>query len=255
MHLQRCRTGNSNYLTAQQVALFFGGIQRLSCSSPVAIALLNEGRRILRCSEVLPLDVVSRVLFGLRNLRCDSYEVRQLLAVVGDLISRSEGSATPLEAAMMLNGLRSFSSETEEVRIILRKLVRFLDPSTVSPSYNVNGGIASMATQGLQRLLNSSPEVTKIVEYITRLLQACRSPLQFQEVNMILGGLRVLDPKSPGASSLLREIARLVSEGTILPFTEEQEQEIMANMGLLRHNVQPEFLELIRCVKRKAAVG
>jgi hypothetical protein len=167
---------------------------------------------------------------GLQHMDSNSQAVRSLLRSLAGIVLHS-CSLTPLDSqavANILASLKHFSSDIEEVRLVLNALVVSIQrhPSTLSGAKSKE---MSMSLWGLQSMATDTLEVEQLLEIITVAIEAPDSSFRRarpEEVLYAIGGLRRMTSVSGAVQRLLSALAACAvqsldaSEGTTVVRTD-----------------------------------
>jgi hypothetical protein len=152
---------------------------------------------------------------GLQGLSSESKQVRFLLKTLVRHFNE-DAECSPAHIGMMLYGLRSMSNSRTEVAAVLRLMVRLLMQSSLKPMTSLS---VSSALFGLQNMHDSSAIRHLFVELGERLSQTS-SALTGQEVGMCLQGLRGVGSESKSIRRLLEILSVHVSTSGNMSWSE-----------------------------------
>jgi hypothetical protein len=127
---------------------------------------------------------VSMTLFGLRSMSSESLEVRNLLRALKPKVERCSEEFNVQEIGNALNGLKGMSSDHSEVRAILSALV----PKVQSCS-ELDAQAIGNALFGMKRMSSDHSEVRAMISALVPKVQSC-SKLDNQAIGNALFGMK-----------------------------------------------------------------
>jgi hypothetical protein len=155
-----------------------------------------------------------------------------------------------IEAARLVLGLQSLSSEHQEVIELVASINRLLENTTLEPTSEAK---AAVAMSGLRRMRHyDDPQILRLIAQVTRILRACRpESVSSQETAMLIGSLRLLGPVGSHGeiSRMLKEIVRLASLCSE-PLTRRGAHMVADGVRCLHRCNDPESIGLVKVAQQ-----
>lgn len=154
-------------------------------------------------------------------MRSASPEVRLLLQEIAKKISASEAFYHSVNVCIALNGLQNMDDGSSEVRAVLTALMEKAIPANEQGIDRAGDREISMALFGLQRMGGArksgpggdslkgraSPELRKVLTYITSLVTHFDVPFEAKRLGFALCGLSSISYELPEVQRLVSELA------------------------------------------------
>jgi len=165
----------------------------------------------MSCKEDLKAQEVGNALYGLQGMSSDSEEVRNLLRSLVPKVISCKGLFNAQAVGNALYGLQGMSSDVVEVRDLLRALV----PNVISCKEDLKAQAVGNALYGLQGMSSDVVEVRELLRELTTKIKSCKEHLNPQGLcNGIFG---IISMNYNLTSDILFELLPRLREVTLTP--------------------------------------
>ena len=142
--------------------------------------------KLATCTGELVAQAVGNTLYGLQSMTSEHSEVLKLLKVLAIKVSESTEELEAQNVGNALYGLRGMNSDHEEVRILLRALAAKIQAS----NKRLNGQAIGNSLYGMQGMCSKDIEVRELLAQLAIKISQSETDIKAQEIGNALYGLK-----------------------------------------------------------------